>query len=52
MSERPYEHWTAEDLQLLLIDLERMADEAYASGNVQMQLAKVEAEIRQREFED
>lgn len=50
--DRPYANWTPEDLQLLLADLERMADESFANGTTQMQLAQVEAEIRQREFED
>lgn len=47
---RPYENYTDEDLNLLLIDLERMADEAYGNGTVQKQLALVEAEIAERSY--
>jgi hypothetical protein len=48
--DRPYINWTPEDLNLLLSDLERMADESYGNGT-QKQLAEVEAELREREFE-
>lgn len=47
---RPYENYTDEDLQLMLLDLERLAGESYGDG-VQRQIAMVEAEIREREFD-
>jgi hypothetical protein len=47
---RPYKTWTDNDLVLYLADLERLARDG-GNGHIHELLAKVEAEIREREFE-